>query len=70
MLLAILLPGLWLIRNKRRGLGILFLLLHLTLIGWIVGAVVAVRTLKRRQRRRMFHGYGGFTKDWGGGMRL
>ncbi|WP_162549677.1 hypothetical protein [Hymenobacter nivis] len=38
--------------NRRQGLGILFLLLQPTVIGWIIGAVVAVRRVRKLQRRR------------------
>lgn len=54
MLLAIFLPGVSLLRRRRPKLGILFLVLQLTLVGWLVGAFVAVKNEKRqRTRRRM-----------------
>lgn len=52
MLLAYLLPGLSLTLNRRLGLGMLLLVLQPTLIGWVVGAPVAVKNLKRQRRRR------------------
>ncbi|WP_157886859.1 hypothetical protein [Hymenobacter sp. PAMC 26628] len=38
--------------NRRRGLGTLFLLLQPTIIGWVIGAVVAVYRVRELQRRR------------------
>lgn len=38
--------------NRRRGLGVLFLLLQPTIIGWIIGAVVAVTRVRTLQQRR------------------
>ncbi|MGI4742598.1 MAG: hypothetical protein ACRYG7_46155 [Janthinobacterium lividum] len=52
MLLAYLLPGLSLAFNRRPGLGMLLLVLQPTLIGWIVGAPVAAKHLRRQRRRR------------------
>lgn len=52
MLLAYLFPGLSLAFNRRPGLGMLLLVLQPTLIGWVVGAPVAVKNLKRQRRRR------------------
>jgi hypothetical protein len=52
MLLAFLLPGLSLWRNRRPKLGVLFLLLQPTLIGWVIGLVVARRNVQRQRRRR------------------
>jgi hypothetical protein len=51
MLLALLLPGLSLYFNRRRTLGIWFTILQPTVLGWIVGAVLAARNLKRQRRR-------------------
>ena len=52
MWLAYIFPGISLFMNRRQGLGILFLLLQPTVIGWIIGAVVAVRRVRKLQRRR------------------
>ncbi len=52
MWLAYIFPGISLFMNRRRGLGILFLLLQPTIIGWVVGAVVAVYRVRELQRRR------------------
>jgi|GEM_PF-2149885 len=52
MWLAYIFPGISLFINRRRGLGILFLLLQPTIIGWIIGAVVAVHRMRELQRRR------------------
>lgn len=52
MLFAYLLLGLPLVFNRRPGLGMLLLVLQPTLVGWLVGARVAVQNLKRQRRRR------------------
>lgn len=52
MLLAILLPGLSLWRHRRPGRGLLCLLLQLTLLGWPLGAYLALRNRKYQRRRR------------------
>ena len=52
MLFAYLLPGLSLAFNRRLGLGILLFVLQPTLIGWLVGASMASKNLKRQRRRR------------------
>ncbi len=75
MLLAIVFPGISLFRNRRQALGILFLLLQLTGIGWVIGAVVAVRRLKQRRVRKYGYGYGHYGSgqsrgQWAGAMRL
>jgi hypothetical protein len=59
MLLAYLLPGLSLAFNRRPGLGMLLLVLQPTLIGWVVGAPVAVKNLRRQRRRRRHQ-----RQDW------
>lgn len=59
MLFAYLLPGLSLAFNRRPGLGIILLVLQPTLIGWIVGASVAAKNLKRQRRRRRHQ-----RQDW------
>ena len=59
MLLAYLLPGLSLAFNRRPGLGMLLLVLQPTLIGWVVGAPVAIKNLKRQRRRRRHQ-----QQDW------
>jgi hypothetical protein len=51
-MLAFWLPGLSLWRNRRPKLGILFLLLQPTLIGWLIGIVVARRNVRRQRSRR------------------
>lgn len=52
MWLAFIFPGISLFMNRRRGLGVLFLVLQPTVIGWLVGAVVAVRRVRELQQRR------------------
>ena len=52
MWFAILLPGLSLYFNRRKALGVWLLFLQPTLIGWVVGAFIAVPNLKHRRRRR------------------
>lgn len=52
MLFAYLLPGLSLAFNRRPGLGVLLLVLQPTLVGWLVGARLAVHNLRRQRRRR------------------
>jgi hypothetical protein len=52
MWLAVLFPGISLMRHRRRTQGILFLLLQPTLVGWLIGVWVAMRNLKRQARRR------------------
>ena len=59
MLLAYLLPGLSLAFNRRPGLGMLLLVLQPTLIGWVVGASVAVKNLRWQRRRRRHQ-----RQDW------
>ena len=56
MLLTVLFPGLSLLFNRRPGLGSVFLLLQPTLVGWVVGAVLAGRNLRRQRRRRRHSG--------------
>jgi hypothetical protein len=50
--LALWLPGLSLYRNRRPKLGLFMLLVQPTLIGWLVGILLARRNLKRQARRR------------------
>jgi hypothetical protein len=52
MWLACLFPGISLLMNRRPGLGTLFLLLQPTIIGWVIGAVVAVYRVRELQQRR------------------
>jgi hypothetical protein len=55
MLLAYLIPGLSLYTHRRQALGVLFLLLQVTVVGWVAGAWVAVRNLKRQRTRHRIH---------------
>ena len=63
MLLTVLFPGLSLLFNRRPGLGGVCLLLQPTLVGWVVGAVLAGRNLRRQRRRRRRHS-GGPARAW------
>lgn len=51
MVLAILLPGLSLLLNRRQAQGILFLLLQITIVGWAIGSFVAVKNFRHQQLR-------------------
>ena len=52
MLLATLIPGLFLYRHRRQGLGLLCLLLQLTLVGWPLASFLAIRRLYQIQSRQ------------------
>ena len=51
--LAILLPGVALIVSGRIGLGILLLLLHATIIGWIPAAIIAVAVINNQENKKI-----------------
>lgn len=55
MIGAFLCPGLSLYFNGRKGLGILFLVLQVTIIGWAVGALVAVKHLQMERKYRQYN---------------
>jgi hypothetical protein len=55
MLVAYLIPGLSLLMNKRRTLGLLLLVLQPTILGWLVGAFIARKNLLLQRYRRRRH---------------
>jgi hypothetical protein len=56
MLFAYLLPALSLALNKRPALGLFLLVLQPTIVGWIIGILIAPKNLRRQRRRRRHRG--------------
>jgi hypothetical protein len=60
-----LLPGLSLYRNRRQTQGVVFMILQPTIIGCLIGILVAYNNLKRqRQRQRLWHRLDMPSAEW------